>query len=225
VEPKTKRNILIGIGIAVTITSVYLLYKYRFLRLPARNIPNDPNLFVSPANGKIVAIRRFIDEVIIESKYDKEDNIDGAISLFGSDISPTGTIISIHMNLNNVHYQRVPVDSRVLAVKHTKGDFNNALTVKGETFIRHENEHNEVLFQTNSGIKYKVVQIAGFLARRIECFVQAGQNLKQGDVFGVIKMGSQVTVLVPDNVQITANVGDIVLDGETVLGTIKTYQK
>ena len=224
-EPKTKRNILIGLGIAVTITSVYLLYKYRFLRLPARNIPHNQNLFVSPANGKIVAIRSFSNEVIIESKFEKEDNIDGAISLFGNDISPTGTIISIHMNLNNVHYQRVPVDSKVLAITYTKGDFNNALTVKGENFIRHENEHNEVLFETSAGIRYKVVQIAGFLARRIECFVGVGDNLNQGDVFGVIKMGSQVTVLVPENVTVTANVGDIVLDGETVLGTIKTYQQ
>jgi phosphatidylserine decarboxylase precursor-related protein len=59
------------------------------------------------------------------------------------------------------------------------------------------------------------------MARRIEDYVQPDQNVKQGDVIGLIKLGSQVTVILPHNTIIKTKVGETVTDGETVIAEIK----
>jgi phosphatidylserine decarboxylase len=72
--------------------------------------------------------------------------------------------------------------------------------------------------ETPSGKKYKVIQIAGFLARRIVDMTVPNQVVKQGDVIGLIKLGSQVTVLLPHDVTVLVKNGDVTVDGETILG-------
>ena len=91
-------------------------------------------------------------------------------------------------------------------------------TMCNEYGTRFENEHNEMLFESASGKKYKVVQIAGFLARRIEDYVQTEQQVKQGEIIGLIKLGSQVTVIFPHDVTPIVKVGEVTIDGETVIG-------
>jgi len=75
------------------------------------------------------------------------------------------------------------------------------------------------LLETPRGTKYKVVQIAGFLARRIEDYLQPNQSLHQGDVIGLIKFGSQITVVLPHTAKVLAKKNEVVVDGESVLAT------
>ena len=95
-----------------------------------RQIPHNKSLFVSPANGTVVAVRRFDSSEgdIFENKYENEDKIAGAIKLFSGDVDTKGTIISIHMNLDNVHIQRCPLSAKLIKLEYTKGDFKNAIT-------------------------------------------------------------------------------------------------
>jgi len=104
---------------------------------------------------------------------------------------------------------------------YTSGQFNNALIQKNPYGFRVENERNILFFQTPEGLKYKVVQIAEFLARRIEDYVEPNQTVQQGEVIGLIKLGSQVALILPDEVQPMVKADDRVVDGETVLATIK----
>lgn len=208
------KKFLIAIAIVAIVLAGY--YKVWFLRLPERNIPHNNSLFMAPANGVIVSIKNWDKETLQETKGEL-----GVINVWTKDVDTAGTIISIQMDPTNVHFQRAPLDGKVLLHKHTKGSFNNAVTMSNEYGIRFENEHNEILLQTTTGKKYKLIQIAGFLARRIVDYVEPEQEVKQGDVIGLIKLGSQVTVILPQGFEVKAKVGETTIDGETILATEK----
>lgn len=146
----------------------------------------------------------------------------GLINVWTQDVDTAGYMISIQMDPTHVHYQRSPLDAQIISHKHSSGSFNNALGSDNPYGIRFENEHNEILIQTADSSRYKIVQIAGFMARRIVDFIQPNQQVKQGDVIGLIKLGSQVTVILPHNVKIDAKVGETVIDGESVLADINS---
>ena len=192
---------------------LFAYYQVWFLRQPARNVPGNDHVFVSPANGKIVSIHKWNSKTLTVTKEEF-----GAINVWTKDVDTAGTIISIQMDVTNVHYQRAPTAGKVLAELYTHGNFHNAVQMSNEYGIRFENEHNEYLMETLSGKKYKVIQLAGFLARRIVDYTKPGQVVKQGDVIGLIKLGSQVTVLLPHDVKVEVKTGDVTVDGETILG-------
>ncbi len=204
-----------GLIYTAVVLTVFLFAYYQvwFLRQPNRNIPGNDHVFVSPANGKIVSIHRWNSQSLVVTKEEF-----GAINVWTKDVDTAGTIISIQMDVTNVHYQRAPVAGKVISETYTHGSFHNAVQMSNEYGIRFENEHNEFLMETPSGKKYKVIQLAGFLARRIVDMTKPGQVVKQGDVIGLIKLGSQVTVLLPHDVQVLVKNGDVTVDGETVLG-------
>ena len=196
----------------ILVIAFLAFYKFWFLRLPDRKIPHDSHVFVSPANGTIVSVSSWNKESLVVTKEQF-----GAINVWTKDVDSAGYMISIQMDPTNVHYQRAPMDGKFISKVYTKGSFNNAVQMSNEYGIRFENEHNEILLETPRGTKYKVVQIAGFLARRIEDYLQPNQTLKQGDVIGLIKFGSQITVLLPHTAHVQAKKGDVVIDGESVL--------
>jgi phosphatidylserine decarboxylase len=191
---------------------LFTYYQVWFLRQPVRNCPANDHVFVSPANGKIVSIHKWNSQSLVVTKEEY-----GAINVWTKDVDTAGTIISIQMDVTNVHYQRAPVAGKVIAETYTHGSFHNAVQMSNEYGIRFENEHNEFLMETAGGKRYKVIQIAGFLARRIVDYTKPGQVVKQGDVIGLIKLGSQVTVLLPHDVEVVAKNGDVTIDGETIL--------
>jgi phosphatidylserine decarboxylase len=84
-----------------------------------------------------------------------------------------------------------------------------------------QNEYNAMLFEREDGIRFKVIQIAGFLARRIVPYLTVSNVVQQGEVIGLIRLGSQVTIIFDHHVEVLAQVGDKVVDGETVLAKIK----
>lgn len=211
---KILRNSLYAVTATIFVLATY--YQFWFLRQPERNIPKNNSIFVAPANGKIVSVNKWNAESISVNKGEL-----GVINVWTKDVDTAGTIISIQMDPTNVHFQRAPVDGNVVLHKHTKGSFNNAVVMSNDYGIRFENEHNEILLRTTSGKKYKIIQIAGFLARRIEDYVEPGQEVKQGDIIGLIKLGSQVTILLPHDVEVIAKTGETTIDGETILANEK----
>lgn len=196
--------------------SCLLFYRFWFLRLPQRNIVENSANYISPANGTVVSIHHFNEDSF---KIEKEKF--GFVNMWTTDVDTSGYIISIQMNVTNVHYQRAPKAGKIIATKAVAGSFKNALIDDNDFGIRFQNEHNTILFEDNNKHRYKIVQIAGFLARRIEDFVNPGQTINQGDVVGLIKLGSQVTVILPNDVVIKTKVGETVIDGETILATDK----
>ena len=82
-----------------------------------------------------------------------------------------------------------------------------------------DNEQTEILFETESGMKYKIKQIAGLIARRILCYMVEGESVERGDRLGFIRFGSRVDIIVPFDFKIKVKVGDIVKNRISVIGS------
>jgi len=184
-----------------------VFYKFIFLRDPNRAIPPGDNL-VSPADGKVILIQRFNQEDIVVRKGL------GKIHSLTKEVSSKGYIISIFMSPFNVHVNRSPISGVIKHVKHKKGRFGMAMT--GNALL--ENEHVETLIEGKK-LKVKVLQIAGFLARRIKNHLNVGDSIKRGQKIGMITLGSQATLILPDKVKILVKEGQKVLAGQTIIAT------
>jgi phosphatidylserine decarboxylase len=120
------------------------------------------------------------------------------------------------MNVFNVHSNRSPVDGRVEAIWYSAGSFVNADLDKASL----ENERNALHLRTGSAADVTCVQVAGLIARRILCYVKAGDQLTRGQRFGFIRFGSRVDVFLPVGAAPKVAVGDKVYATETVLATL-----
>lgn len=196
-------------SLALLFLALFAYYQFWFLRLPERTFDSKENVLVSPANGLVASVSAYNDSFIevTKAKY-------GVINVWTKDVDTAGTIISIVMNVTNVHYQRAPLTSKIISHRYTEGKFNNAVANDNPFGIRFENEHNEILFENAEGKRVKIIQIAGLVARRIVDFVKPEQQVKKGDVVGLIKLGSQVTVILPKGVKPLVKPGQTILDGE-----------
>jgi len=201
-------NILIIV--AVLIIALVLFYRFHFLRDPERKAPKGNNL-ISPSDGKVVRIVELKDKNALKIKK----GLLGKIKTLTKDTIKEGYLISIMMTPLDVHYQRAPIDGTIISTKHTKGKLYNAVSDAENMKATLMNEKNEILINTKIG-KIKVIQIAGFVARRIHCFVKKGQKIKKGQRIGIIKLGSQVSFIIP-KLKVKVKVGEKVKAGETII--------
>ena len=208
---------IISIAIIWLIILWYLFYIFWFLRNPQRPQINDNSNFISPANWKIVQIlKRDQQEIPVIKKHYQ------AFKTFTDDVAQSGYLISIMMTPLNVHYQRSPLSAKLIKQIHTPWKFLNAIKINQLTDIVFENERNEMLRETENWFKYKTIQIAWKLARRIVSMTSTWENKSQWDTIWLIKFGSQVTIILPHtNVDIMVKTWDIVIDGQTTIANIK----
>ncbi len=169
-----------------------------FFRDPQRNIPEDKNLIISSADGKVCLIDRAYppEELRMEAQKMKR--------------------ICVFMNVFNVHINRSPVQGNVEEIVYKKGKFLNASLDKASD----KNERNSLILSTQNGTKIIVVQIAGLIARRILSFVSSNEELYQGERFGLIRFGSRVDIYMPLDAVEKCKVGDRVVAGESILASL-----
>jgi phosphatidylserine decarboxylase len=191
---------------------LFFFYEIWFLRKPNRIIPSGENI-VSPANGRIARIVE-----VNGRNLEIKKGFLGKIRTLTGDVAKKAWLITIIMNPFNVHYQRAPSAGKVISVKYKKGKLFNAVIGAKNMEATLLNEKNEILIRTKHG-NMKVIQIAGMLANRIECFVSKNQNIKKGEVIGLIKLGSQVCLIMPKmpGLDILVKEGQHVVDGETII--------
>ncbi|QMT40664.1 phosphatidylserine decarboxylase [Neisseria shayeganii] len=173
---------------------LFTLFAVQFFRDPARDIPQDPDAVLCPADGRIVVVERATDP------FRQTEALK----------------ISVFMNVFNVHSQRAPVDGTVTRVEYFRGKFLNAALDKAST----ENERNAVLATTRSGRDITFVQVAGLVARRVLCYVNAGEPIVRGERYGFIRFGSRVDVYLPVDAQAAVSIGDKVKASETILARL-----
>jgi phosphatidylserine decarboxylase len=177
------------------LTLIITLFMVLFFRDPERTTPGDKGVFVSPADGKVILIKD-----VYEKDYLKSDS----------------KKISIFMSIFDVHVNRAPCDGTVNLVQHFPGQFlaahKDAASIKNENTI--------MVLEGNDG-RILVRQVAGLLARRIVCKVKAGDVLRCGERYGMIKFGSRLDVYLPKDAEIKVTLGDKVKAGETVLGIFR----
>ncbi len=202
-----------SLGVLVLLLLFYFWY---FLRDPERVGVEDENVILSPANGKVSRIiERDGESVDVKKKY---------AAIFETqteDIWESGYLINIAMNLHNVHYQRAPLKSKLIKEEYVPGRFLNAVRDAWGLKAHFENERNELTFQTDDWFTYKIVQIAGLLARRIVDYVELDEEVDSADTIGLIKLWSQVSILLPSSVDLLIEEGQVVYDGVTQLATRK----
>ncbi|NRO96076.1 phosphatidylserine decarboxylase [Paraburkholderia sp. NMBU_R16] len=182
-----------GFGVA-WLFWLLLVFVVQFFRDPPRPIPSEPNAVLCPADGRIVAVETTLDP------YAGREALK----------------ISVFMNVFNVHSQRSPVDGAVTKVEYFPGAYLNAAVDKASL----ENERNAVVIETGSGHTVTSVQIAGLIARRILCYVRAGEPLARGQRYGFIRFGSRVDVYLPLGSRARVSIGEKVHASSTILAEL-----
>lgn len=198
------------IGIITAAALLVVLFLVNFYRDPKRAIPKGNNI-VAPADGKVISIIKTGEKNIKINK-----GLLGRIHVLAKGIADECYVISIFMSPLDVHINRSPIEGTVKSIKHAKGRFFKAYDLEKSL----ENEKNEIIIQ-NKAVKIKVVQIAGFLARRIKCFVRINQKINKGDKIGMITLGSQATLILPKGVELKVKIGDRVKAGQSVIADMK----
>ena len=205
---------IIGVSIFALLLIGRGFYAFYFLRSPQRIIPDNDELFVSPANGKIIAIIPF-DENLKKTELYKKHNV--VLDDWTKGFSSGATLISIMMTPLDVHYQKAPLESTLIDTYYEKGRFLNAMRKGKNMNSTFQNEYLSSLYKTPENYQFRIIQIAGFVARRIVSYLQPEQTVKQGEIIGLIKLWSQVSVVLDHNFEVLAQIGDRVVDGETIL--------
>jgi phosphatidylserine decarboxylase len=121
--------------------------------------------------------------------------------------------ISIFLNIFNVHVNRSPISGNLQQVEYKRGKFKVAYDEEASRV----NEQN-VLTIENQRVRVVVRQIAGLIARRVVCWKKPGSTLQRGELFGLIRFGSRVDVVLPEKVTIVVKVGDKVHGGSSIIG-------
>lgn len=191
----------------IILAGIFLL---NFYRDPKRTVPKGNNI-VSPADGRVISIIDTLNDEIEISK-----GMIGKIRAMTKDISNNCYVISIFMSPLDVHINRAPIEGTIKSIQHTKGKFFKAYDLE-KSF---QNEKNEIIIE-NKNIKVKVIQIAGFLARRILCYTSINKKVNKGDKIGMIALGSQATIIMPKKVNLKIKINDRVKAGESIIADLK----
>ena len=168
---------------------VFLLW---FFRNPKRNIIKNPELILSPADGKVIAIKE-VDEL----EYFKDKKIQ----------------ISIFLSPLDIHVNRYPVSGEILYSKYHKGEYLVAWHPKSSD----KNERTTVVIKNKKFGKVMYRQIAGAVARRIVNYAKVSSNVEQGDDSGFIKFGSRVDLFLSKDLNLKIKVGDKVKGGLSII--------
>ncbi|MDD5259249.1 MAG: phosphatidylserine decarboxylase family protein [bacterium] len=180
------------LSIFFVLITIFLVY---FFRDPNRKTEENDAIVYSPADGEVIEIKE-----VTEDKF----------------LKTQAMVIKIFMTPLDVHVQRAPIKGRVEYLEYKKGKFMPANLDKASA----ENEQNLIGIENNR-VKVLVKQIAGILARRIVWWVNMQQGISQGERLGMIKLGSQVDIYIPMNIDIKVKVKEKVKAGLTVLGEVK----
>jgi len=175
-------------GLLAALLQGFAAFTLYFFRDPERPLPTDANKIYAPGDGRVLSVAR--------------EGAGDAVTL------------RIFLSVFNVHVQRAPCAGKVLKVEEIAGSF--AAAMKDEA---RANARTVMTIDPGDGRAPLVVeQIAGLIARVIECWPKAGDAVAAGARYGIIYFGSQAAVHFPAGAKCTVNVGDVVTAGITEIG-------
>jgi len=192
-------GVLVGGVITITaLLAVFVGFAAYFFRDPDARVPEGPGLVVAPAHGTVDVIDEVEEPVVLGGRCRR---------------------VSIFLSVFNVHVQQAPVAGSVSLVRHTPGQFLNALKLESAAL----NENVLLGFQSTEpdGGPVAIKLITGLIARRIVPWVQPGDVVAKGERVSLIQFGSRVDLYVPLRARITVSLGDRVVGGETVMARLE----
>jgi phosphatidylserine decarboxylase len=169
---------------------ILFLFTAYFFRNPKRVPPDEKNIIVAPADGKVTRV----------GALDPTD-------------PKSAQIVSIFLSPLDVHVNRSPIAGRINDVTYTEGRFINAMSPQASVL----NEQNAVTV-ANDSIEVVFKQIAGLIARRIVFWRKTGDTVGLGELVGLIKFGSRTDLIVPHFVSLNIKQGDKLRGGISIIG-------
>lgn len=182
----------LGSQIITGISAVLFLWVVWFFRVPKRVCVVDKDLVVAPCDGKVVIVKE-----VEENEYLKTKCIQ----------------VSVFMSVFNVHVNYYPVGGKILYSKHHQGAYIVASYPKASEL----NERTSIVVETEGSKKVLFRQIAGYIARRIVCYANAGDKADQCSQVGFIKFGSRMDLFLPLGTEVYVKKGDKVKACETIV--------
>lgn len=185
---------LLGLAVANYFTGYPVLIYFIFFRNPERDISTDELMLVSPADGVVMDVERVFEDQFLERESIR---------------------VRIFLSIFNVHVNRSPMAGEVVFRAYRPGQMipafkSHASELNEKNYVGIQNKHSQIL----------VTQVTGFIARRIVCWVNKGDNVVKGERYGLIKFGSCSEIFVPTNVAIMVSPGDKVRGGVSVIGRV-----
>lgn len=189
-------------GITLIITSAVaffiVAFTLYFFRDPDRTTPVGDHLFISPADGKVIEIKK-----VFEPKYLKAE----------------ATQVSIFLSPLDVHVNRIPLSGTIEYAEYIPGEYLVAWHEKASEL----NERSEFGVRNSSGARMFFRQITGYVARRIVFHIKKGDTVVAGNRFGMMKFGSRMDLVFTDEVTLNIKAGDVVVGGETIMGEVRKH--
>ena len=102
-------------------------------------------------------------------------------------------------------------------VHHQDGNYHKAWLPKASE----ENEHSDVMIETDNGIDVLCRQIAGAIARRIVTYAKPDEDCYIDEHLGFIKLGSRVDVFLPVGSEVCVKMGQSTTGDQTVIAKLK----
>ena len=213
--------------------TLYFFWRFFwFFRNPERNIPEGNNI-VSAADGTVEYVKKVIGgNVPISIKNKKEITLEEITKYFPINLKDPYYIVGVFMHPTSIHVNRAPIAGTIKKMVYTRG-VNLPMTLMWwrvllnmepyEFYSKHilSNERNTTFIA--GVLPLIVVQISDIYIKKIEPWIKESDTVNKGQRIGIIKMGSQVDIIFPVqvNVEIIAKKGDKVKAGESILAIIK----
>jgi phosphatidylserine decarboxylase len=187
-----------GFGIVGFLFVGFILFSAYFFRDPDAKVPPGEGLIVAPAHGKVDVIDEIEEPHFIGGRARR---------------------ISMFLSVFDVHVQQAPVAGRVALVRHTPGQFLNALKLESAAL----NENVVIGFETSEPAcgRVAIKLITGLIARRIVPWAAVGDTVAKGERVALIQFGSRVDIYLPAGAEVAVRLGDRVVGGETVVARMK----
>ena len=183
----------------------------RFWHTPARKCDAEELDIISPADGKIIYIKKINDqEEPISIKNGKVSRL--------TELTKTKLLhvpcwlIGINMTPFDVHKNAAPISGRIILSQHFSGKFLSLKSAWSES----ENERHTIVIQRNN-LYVGIIQIASRLVRRIDTYIKEGDLIERGKWYGMIRLGSQVDIVIPVTYVLNVYLMDQVFAGKTIL--------
>ena len=215
-------------ALVLVLGGIYVYWRYFFFfRDPERVVPADEEAIVSPADGTLIYIKAIAEErFLFSTKKEREVNLQEFCA--GQQIKPPCYLIGIFMHPTSVHVNRAPIAGEIEKIDYLPGK-NLPMTLTWwrvnfgmrpfEKYAGHLFSNERNIISISGKLRLAMIQIADIYVNKIECWVKEGDRVEKGERVGMIKLGSQVDVLLPKLPGLTINVqvGQKMRAGETVL--------
>ncbi|MEM0382622.1 MAG: phosphatidylserine decarboxylase [Nitrososphaerota archaeon] len=184
-----------------------------FYRDPERGIVQAKDKLLSPADGTVVSVRKYMaGETPTISKGGRSFKVQ---ELAGTDIlDADGALISIHISPLDIHTIRSPIDGEIIHLAKIKG----GLKFMRDPYFEVENERVSIVLETSAG-KLGIIIVGAPIASSVKTMVGLGDRVYSGQRIARIRLGSLASLVIPAETRLSPLVrcGEKVMAGLSIV--------